>query len=101
MYIGTGIRLAVDVGAHKRRAYGAKPTLEDEMFRRAFWYRTFHVTFRHAYVNVLGSWLAWTDLYVRSWAAPAVFRKKSAHAYKTDFIMLMSLQFRRRDGTLL
>ncbi|VDC07486.1 unnamed protein product [Peniophora sp. CBMAI 1063] len=37
MYIGQGIRLAVDIGAHKRRVYGANPTLEDEMFKRAVW----------------------------------------------------------------
>ncbi|KZV61983.1 hypothetical protein PENSPDRAFT_658517 [Peniophora sp. CONT] len=37
MYTGSGIRYALDIGAHKRRAYGAKPTLEDEMYKRAFW----------------------------------------------------------------
>ena len=44
MYIGTGIRLSVDVGAHKRRAYGANPTLEDEMFKRTFWYDPLYLT---------------------------------------------------------
>ncbi|VDC00344.1 unnamed protein product [Peniophora sp. CBMAI 1063] len=37
MYIGSGIRLAEDIGAHKRRAYSDKPTLEDELYKRAFW----------------------------------------------------------------
>ncbi|KZV68284.1 hypothetical protein PENSPDRAFT_610193 [Peniophora sp. CONT] len=37
MYTGAGIRFALDLGAHKRRAYNTKPTLEDEMYKRAFW----------------------------------------------------------------
>ncbi|KZV61985.1 hypothetical protein PENSPDRAFT_759060 [Peniophora sp. CONT] len=37
MYVGAGLRLAVDIGAHKRHTYGAKPTLEDELYKRAFW----------------------------------------------------------------
>lgn len=37
MYTGSGIRLAVDIGAHKRHAYGVKPTLEDELYKRAVW----------------------------------------------------------------
>ncbi|VDC00347.1 unnamed protein product [Peniophora sp. CBMAI 1063] len=37
MYTGAGIRLILDIGAHKRRAYGPKPTLEDELYKRAFW----------------------------------------------------------------
>ncbi|KZV68285.1 hypothetical protein PENSPDRAFT_22299 [Peniophora sp. CONT] len=37
MFTGNGVRLALDIGAHKRRAYGIKPTLEDEMFKRTFW----------------------------------------------------------------
>ena len=35
---GTAIRLAQDVGAHKRKSYEAKPTPEDELWKRAFWY---------------------------------------------------------------
>ena len=37
IYTGAGIRMALDIGAHKRRAYGAKPSLEDELYKRAFW----------------------------------------------------------------
>ncbi|KZV68530.1 hypothetical protein PENSPDRAFT_653130 [Peniophora sp. CONT] len=37
MLVGSGIRFAVDIGAHKRRAYGAKPALEDELYKRSFW----------------------------------------------------------------
>ncbi|KAI0754385.1 fungal-specific transcription factor domain-containing protein [Daedaleopsis nitida] len=35
--IGIGIRIAVDVGAHRRKLYGSVPTLEEELWRRAFW----------------------------------------------------------------
>ncbi|KAI0033780.1 fungal-specific transcription factor domain-containing protein, partial [Vararia minispora EC-137] len=34
---GTAIRLAQDVGAHRKKAYQAKPTVEDELWKRAFW----------------------------------------------------------------
>ncbi|KAI0058762.1 hypothetical protein BV25DRAFT_1196308 [Artomyces pyxidatus] len=34
---GIGLRLAQDVGAHRRRAYNAVPTVEDELWKRAFW----------------------------------------------------------------
>lgn len=37
MLVGSGIRLALDIGAHKRRAYGTTPALEDELYKRAFW----------------------------------------------------------------
>ncbi|VDC07913.1 unnamed protein product [Peniophora sp. CBMAI 1063] len=37
MLVGAGIRFAVDIGAHKQRAYGAKPALEDELYKRSFW----------------------------------------------------------------
>lgn len=36
--IGVGIRLAQDVGAHRRKVYNqAKRTVEDELWKRAFW----------------------------------------------------------------
>ena len=36
--IGTGIRLAQDVGAHRRKVYNHnKRTVEDELWKRAFW----------------------------------------------------------------
>jgi hypothetical protein len=35
--VGIGIRLAQDVGAHRRKVYGSKPTPHDEMWKRAFW----------------------------------------------------------------
>ncbi|KZV68531.1 hypothetical protein PENSPDRAFT_546674, partial [Peniophora sp. CONT] len=44
MLVGSGIRFALDIGAHKRRAYGSKPTLEDELFKRSFWYVYLHVS---------------------------------------------------------
>ncbi|EIW84598.1 hypothetical protein CONPUDRAFT_142812 [Coniophora puteana RWD-64-598 SS2] len=35
--VGIGIRLAQDVGAHRRKVYNRKPTVEDELWKRAFW----------------------------------------------------------------
>ncbi|THH16874.1 hypothetical protein EW146_g3841 [Bondarzewia mesenterica] len=35
--VGVGIRLAQDVGAHRRKVYGDKLTIEDELWKRAFW----------------------------------------------------------------
>ncbi|EIN10102.1 hypothetical protein PUNSTDRAFT_102126 [Punctularia strigosozonata HHB-11173 SS5] len=34
---GIGIRLAQDVGAHRRKVYGPKLTVEDELWKRACW----------------------------------------------------------------
>ena len=36
--IGAGIRIALDVGAHRRKMYSPNPTVEEELWRRAFWY---------------------------------------------------------------
>ena len=36
--LGNGIRRAIDVGAHRKKVYNAKPTIEDELWKRAFWY---------------------------------------------------------------
>ncbi|KAI0326454.1 hypothetical protein GY45DRAFT_1258946 [Cubamyces sp. BRFM 1775] len=35
--IGIGIRMAQDVGAHRKKVYSSKPTMEEELWRRAFW----------------------------------------------------------------
>ncbi|KAJ7629572.1 fungal-specific transcription factor domain-containing protein [Mycena rosella] len=35
--IGVGLRLAQDVGAHRRTAYMAPPSVERELWKRAFW----------------------------------------------------------------
>lgn len=36
--VGHGLRLAQDMGAHRRATYGATPNAEDELKKRAFWY---------------------------------------------------------------
>ena len=36
--IGAGIRIAIDVGAHRKTMYSSTPSMEDEVWRRAFWY---------------------------------------------------------------
>lgn len=35
--IGVGVRLAQDVGAHRRKVYNSPPTVEEELWKRAFW----------------------------------------------------------------
>ncbi|EIW57140.1 uncharacterized protein TRAVEDRAFT_125896 [Trametes versicolor FP-101664 SS1] len=35
--IGIGIRMAQDVGAHRKKVYSTTPTMEEELWRRAFW----------------------------------------------------------------
>ena len=35
--VGIGLRLAQDVGAHRRRSHHGPPTVEDELCKRAFW----------------------------------------------------------------
>ncbi|KZV61662.1 hypothetical protein PENSPDRAFT_618879 [Peniophora sp. CONT] len=37
IHAALGVRLALDIGAHKRRAYGTMPSVEDELYKRAFW----------------------------------------------------------------
>ena len=36
--VGIGIRLAQEVGAHRRKARDHVMTVEDELWKRAFWY---------------------------------------------------------------
>ncbi|KAI0248861.1 hypothetical protein BJV78DRAFT_1363240 [Lactifluus subvellereus] len=36
--VGVGLRLAQDVGAHRRQLHHGPPTVEDELWKRAFWY---------------------------------------------------------------
>ncbi|PCH39377.1 hypothetical protein WOLCODRAFT_29517 [Wolfiporia cocos MD-104 SS10] len=35
--IGVGIRMAQDVGAHRKKVYNDKPTIEEELWKRVFW----------------------------------------------------------------
>lgn len=35
--IGLGLRLAQDMGAHRKKVYDVKPTVESELMKRAFW----------------------------------------------------------------
>ncbi|KIM40075.1 hypothetical protein M413DRAFT_73918 [Hebeloma cylindrosporum] len=36
--ISAGMRKAMDVGAHRKRVYGTKPSINDELWKRAFWH---------------------------------------------------------------
>ncbi|KAM5544366.1 hypothetical protein V8D89_002026 [Ganoderma adspersum] len=35
--IGAGIRMALDVGAHRKKMYSPTPTVDEELWRRSFW----------------------------------------------------------------
>ncbi|RPD52803.1 hypothetical protein L227DRAFT_439478 [Lentinus tigrinus ALCF2SS1-6] len=35
--IGVGLRMAQDVGVHRKKTYSSTPTVDDELWRRAFW----------------------------------------------------------------
>lgn len=35
--VGYGVRLAKDLGIHKRATYGSRLTADDELKKRAFW----------------------------------------------------------------
>lgn len=37
LFISIGLRKAQDVGAHRKKVYGAKPSVEEELWKRAFW----------------------------------------------------------------
>ncbi|OAX39998.1 hypothetical protein K503DRAFT_715433 [Rhizopogon vinicolor AM-OR11-026] len=37
LFISIGLRKAQDVGAHRKKIYGAKPSVEEELWKRAFW----------------------------------------------------------------
>jgi hypothetical protein len=50
--LGAGLRLAQDVGAHRRKVYSEKPTIHDELWRRAFWYRFYRASM-HARPNLI------------------------------------------------
>lgn len=36
--ISIGLRKAQDVGAHRRKVYGRKPTVEEELWKRTIWH---------------------------------------------------------------
>ena len=37
-YLSVGVIKAQDVGAHRRKIYGRKPTVEEELWKRAYWH---------------------------------------------------------------
>ncbi|KAJ7770173.1 fungal-specific transcription factor domain-containing protein [Mycena maculata] len=37
MFVSIGLRKAQDVGAHRRKLYGSKPSADEELWKRAFW----------------------------------------------------------------
>ncbi|KAI9569698.1 fungal-specific transcription factor domain-containing protein [Boletus coccyginus] len=41
LFNGVGLRKAQDVGAHRKKIYGDKPSIEGELWKRAFWVLVF------------------------------------------------------------
>ena len=37
-YLSVGVLKAQDVGVHRRKIYGRKPTVEEELWKRAYWH---------------------------------------------------------------
>jgi Fungal specific transcription factor domain len=37
IFIGVGIRKAQDVGAHRKKVYRNKPSVEEDLWKRVFW----------------------------------------------------------------
>ncbi|CDO74459.1 hypothetical protein BN946_scf184979.g14 [Trametes cinnabarina] len=37
-YLSVGVLKAQDVGAHRKKIYGRKPTIEEELWKRAYWH---------------------------------------------------------------
>lgn len=40
--VGIGVRMAQDVGAHRRKMYTARVSADEELWKRAFWYDDLH-----------------------------------------------------------
>ena len=61
---GVGLRLAQDLGAHRKKMYDPKPNEEQELMKRAFWfvYASHHVTplLTRIYDCRSLMWLDWT-----------------------------------------
>ena len=67
--VGVGLRLAQDVGAHRRQLHHGPPTIEDELWKRAFWYvsllqrvYTFHLELH--FCRVLLMYDIWSSSYL-------------------------------------
>lgn len=54
--VGIGIRSAQDVGAHRRKAPRGPPTVEDEQWKRAFWYGLLLLSRFFELIPMVGSW---------------------------------------------
>lgn len=75
--VGIGIRLAQDVGAHRRKTRSGPFTVEDELWKRAFWYafRSYcGMPAQHLLLGSLFAWIVWSAL---PWVDPAPFKTKS------------------------
>ena len=50
--IGVGIRLAQDVGAHRKKVYNPTRTVEEELWKRAVWLAFFAAAIREGGLNM-------------------------------------------------
>ena len=37
LFISIGLRKAQDLGAHRKKVYGSKPNVDEELWKRTFW----------------------------------------------------------------
>ena len=58
---GIGLRLAQDIGAHKKKVYSDAPTAEDELFKRAFWSVPIVNMMRFVRLTLFPRTLIWMD----------------------------------------
>ena len=78
--VGIGIRLAQDVGAHRRKMYtSSKLTVDDELWKRAFWWISLWHPFDYMpyLVSSLGVWWLSIGSLARHWEGLVPSRMKS------------------------
>ena len=58
--VGAGLRAALELGVHRKRMYSPTPNVQEELWRRAFWYvpLAMHKKLTRAWLrtNSVGSW---------------------------------------------
>ena len=78
--VGAGIRAALEVGAHRKRMYSPTLNVEEELWRRAFWY-VLQAVHEPASLSLwtcaLGSWYCWSGCWAMASADRAPFTTKS------------------------
>lgn len=85
--VGIGIRVAQDVGAHRRKVYNAPLSVESELWKRAFWYDTSMPIASHTADEILGFLLLWIDLAVLRLGGHVLSRMRSKRPLHFSFFV--------------